>query len=247
MMATSKKATDLAKSEDGQALQKLLLDNGALDVESLNKLLEKGGLKLVATGIKEARATRTSKRAEWAEEGRQLTKEERSLIRKLPTVIGSAPILTEDRDLTPEEVDLWMEEIIVETEILDILNARWEHAARPSFLKATAAGNEGDPVLPDGTRKEFKSHKVGFKVVVTKSGRSGEPDYSKLEKVLDEDVWEEITDAEVSVTRTVNEEKLVEALRDGKVTMEQFAALVPEKQEWPVVSHPKPIKPGEEV
>lgn len=40
---------------------------------------------------------------------------------------------------------------------------------------------------------------MGYKIVVSKSGRAGDPDHSKLEGVLQKGAWEEITDEVVEV------------------------------------------------
>ena len=124
------------------------------------------------------------------------------------------------------------------TDILDGLKQRM----RGTFINATAATNDGNPLVSDPV--EFKSPKHGYKVVVSTSQSAGDPDFSKLKEILPAEVWESITD-EV-ITREINEEKVSQAIADGKITMEQFVELVPDKKRWNVVS-PKKMKEGEEL
>lgn len=233
--------TSIATSEAGLALQKLLLDNGAIDEAALAKLVADEGFRAAWSGLQEARYTRVGKSSEWATGDHELTKEEEAVIRQLPEVMGMAPSITDDdpRALTDEEVDLWAEEVIIERQVIDMLEGL-KKRMRSTFINATAFLNDGDPLVGH----EFKSPKNGYKIVVSKSGRAGDPDFSKLEGVVAPEVWEAITDEEVIVSRTVNEEKLNQAFKEGKISMQHFIELIPEKKEWPVVT-PKVMKDGD--
>lgn len=238
---TKKKETDIAKSEAGLALQQLLLDNGAIDIQALNALLKDKGIKAVATGIQEARESRVATQREWATVGRELTKEEKKIILKLPKVMGMAPAIDEPRKLTQEEIDEWAEELLIERQVADMLNGLKDRM-RGTFINAAAAENDGDPLVPEPV--EFKSPLHGYKIVVSTSESSSDPDLSKLEEVVDPEVWNSITDT--VETRVVNEQKLTQAIAEGKITMEQFIELVPDKKRWNVVS-PKKMKAGEDL
>lgn len=230
--------TSIVTSEAGLALQKLLLDNGAVDQAALEKLRDEKGARAAWSGLQEARYIRAVKKREWASDAK-LTKQDKATIRKLLNVMGMAPAITDDapRTLTQEEIDLWAEELIVERETLDMLEGL-KQRMRSTFINAATFENDGDPLAGH----EFTSAKNRFKVVVSKSGRTRDVDYAKLERVVTPEVWEAITDEEV--IRTVNEDKLNQAFKEGKISMQHFIDVAPEKKEWPVVS-PKEMKDGD--
>lgn len=222
------KKDKLTQSKEGLAFQKLLADNGAIDVDALNKLLATKGIKAVARGIQDERYSRVDQQRAWATEGKELSPEERTTIQRLPEVIGKAPAITSEesiRPLTQDEIDLWAEETLIERQSTDILKGLNERR-RSTFFNVASYLHDDDPLATH----TFTSAKHALKFVVGKSGSSPEPDYSALEGVLDEETWNDITD-EVLV-RQVNEDKLSKALDNGTITMQQFADLVAPRKEW---------------
>lgn len=249
---------DIAASEAGKALQQLLTDNGAIDVQALNDLLASKGLKAVASGISEAKYSRVEHQRKWLV-AKDLTEDEAVLIKSLPDVLGSAPLPSEveGRPLTQVEIDKVVGELQPLRQVEDIVKGRKE-ALRAIALNAVSAMNEDDP-FATGT---LASPTHGYKLVVTTAERGGEPNLAALEDMVESKVWDAITDQ--VVTRQVNEEKLAAALATcrecGKqqhtkavkhefwpmVSFEEFQAVVPEKTVSRVLNV-RPLKPGDEV
>lgn len=232
---------------------------------SLDVILKELGLKAVASVEKKARDTRAERYRSWLEPGKKLEGVEKERITSLAEVLGQATILDELRELTQDEVDALTEELIAIRTSWDITNARADQIRKTVFtsLNAKFAEDEGisEPEFEAGT---IYSPKHGFKLVRQIRGGSSYVEWSDLEDLLPAEVWTEITDRVVTerrvykgdskksepvvktVTREINEERVMQAFRDDKITLEHLAAITKVKPKIAAFT-PKPIKDGEEV
>lgn len=224
-------------------------DTSGLDPADLQAVMSTLGLKVVAKGIQEYRYSRTDKRREWLEP-KELSEDELVVFKSLPEKIGQGPIVpgSDPRDLTQAEIDLWMDETLVEREVEDDLKGRHE-ARRATFFNVATFRSQGPCAECGGKGKQgrvecdncegsgrvedpfaegtFSSMVHGHKFVVGSQERGGDPDWNRLEEVVDPDVWDSIT--EVVATRQVDEDKLLDAVTSGKITLEQYQEVIPPK------------------
>lgn len=241
-MASSKKN---GKSGD-EGKKKDALAN--LDIEQLKALLSANkdllnelGVAVVSKGIAEAKYSRKAAAERWASGNTELSKDERKDVAALPKVIGSGVTFADEsevRDLTQDEIDALMEEELVRRRSEDILKGRYA-AIRQSIIEV--ARLRTDEEYP---KTSIASLKHGKKFALTFTEKVKQPDFESLRDVVTPDVWTDITD-EV-VTREVNADKLLKALSENKITMEQYFAIVPEKTVTPVLSV-RDLKAGDEV
>lgn len=219
-----------------EKMQALLEKEGV----SLSELLKTMGLQAVKEGDGPRKKTRKAIEEAW-KEPRELQGEELDTIKALPEVIGSGVMPTEPRDLTQVEVDGLMAEELKRRDAEDILKGRYA-AIRTTVFNAITLRNEGD----EFSEGALYSPEYGYKFERGISNPSEERMLQGLEGVVDEDIWENITDVEVVETRTVNKEKLLKAVSDGKVTHEQLEEAVSAQK--PVARfYVKPIKKGEVI
>lgn len=219
-----------------------------LDIEQLKALLTQNkdllnelGVTVVAKGIAEAKYSRKAAAERWASGATELSTEERTDVETLPQVIGTGVTFATEadvRDLTQDEIDALMEEELIRRRTEDILKGRYA-AIRQSVIEV--ARLRTDEEFPKTT---IASLKHGKKFTVTFTEKVKQPDFEQLQDLISPDVWANITD-EV-VVREVNPEKLLKALADDTITMEQYAAIVPEKTVTPVLSV-RDLKAGDEV
>jgi ribosomal protein S13 len=195
------------------------------------------GLSVVAKGVSEAksRVVRKDEVVKYSK-ATQLDKEDLKAIREFAKSVDKAPVIEDPRALTLEEQEAWIEVEVNRRKVEDInegLKDRDRSALFNHFSFTT-----GDPYA-EGT---IVSLKHGMKGVAYNSERTGKPNYEALKDVLPEEVWKEI----VNVTYEVDEEKIAQAMVEGKITMDQFSALVPEKK---IIRNftVKPLKEGDSV
>lgn len=248
-MATKTKAKktsgDIELSEDKQALIQAIATGNTegVSLDALHELLDSMGLKGVAKGVQGAKTSRIEKVRRWLT-ATELDPEEKATIEKLPEIIGKAPIITSEdevRDFKQPEIDLMVEEMVTLRPTEDIIEGR-RQAIRSTTFNLVTLRNGDDPYAVG----DLVSTKFNKKLSVTKQVRKGEPNYEALKAVLPDKVWKAIVTEEVTVSYKVDEEKLTQALGEGKVTMEQFASLIPEEKTSRVFSL-KDLKEGEAV
>lgn len=235
-----KGSKELSVSDTSRLLEAIATgDTSAVDAVQLQELLARLGLKAVAAGVSERRS-RIETQRRWLT-ARQLSEDELRALKELPEKVGRAPVIDAEnpRSLSQSEIDEWMDETLVERQVEDILKGRHE-ARRATFFNMATFESGGDPYAT----AVYPSTLHGYKFVVTKQERGGDPDYSKLEELVSPDVWHSITD-EVTV-REVNEEKLAQALSDGRVPLDVFQEVVPAKTVVRVLKV-EPLKAGDEV
>lgn len=240
-MAASKNPKSNGKKKDENALANLDVEQLKALLASNKDLLNELGIAVVAKGIAEAKYSRKAAAERWASGATELSTDERKDVETLPKVIGSGvTFATEEevRDLTQDEIDNLMEEELIRRRSEDILKGRYAAIRQSIIGLARLRSNEQFPKMA------FASLKHGKKFALTFTEKVKSPDYDSLQEVVSPDLWADITD-EV-VTREVNQEKLLKALSDNKITMEQYFAIVPEKTVTPVLSV-RDLKDGDEV
>jgi hypothetical protein len=216
----------------------------SVDLEAVKSLMDTLGLAVVAKGISEAkeRISRKSEVAKYAS-STKLNKDDAKAIREFVKAFEKAPIIDAEnpRALDQEEKDALVEVELTRRKVEDIVKGLYQRD-RDTGLNHLTFVNDGDPYAVGN----IVSVKHGYKVAVHKTERVGAPNYAALKEVVDEEVWKEIVSEEVSVTYTVDENKVAQAMAEGKITLDQFAALVPEKKISRVFSV-KPLKEGDKV
>jgi hypothetical protein len=228
-MPAKKKETSIEVSAEKQALIEAITSGNTdgVSLDAVKELLDSLGMAAVAKGIQGVKTSRIEVVRKWLT-ATELSEDEKKSIESLPEVIGTTPIFTSEsdvRDFSQDEVDTMVNELATMRPVEDIVKGRRE-ALRQTAFNIVTLRNENEPNA-DG---DLVSLKYGKKVSVTHSTRKGEPNYEALKEVVDEEVWKEIVSEQVTVSYAVDEEKLAAALGAGKVTLEQFAALVPEEK-----------------
>ena len=222
--------------ENSAALEEML---AKMDPAELNALLAKGGFKLVAKGIAEAKAPRTAKVQRWTQ-ARELSPEEKALVGDFGKLVGTGNTeLSEGEKLSQPEIDALMKEELCRRDTEDIIKGRYEAIRQTVFNHITAANN-GDELATG----EVISMNLGHKFVVGKQERGGQADLAALEMLVSPDVWQAITN-EITV-REVDEAKLSQAIGLGLVPQDVFQQIVPAKSVSRTFTV-KPIKEGDEV
>jgi uncharacterized protein (DUF2384 family) len=244
-MPAKKKSDAIEVSKEKQDLINAIATGNTegVDLSAVQDLLDALGMKAVAKGIQGVKTSRVEVQRRWLT-ATELSEDERKSIERLPEVIGSTPIFTSEedvRDFTQAEVDSMVQEMDTMRPVQDIVEGR-RQALRSTAFDIITLRNGDDP----NATGDLSSPKHGKKITVGKQVRKGEPNYEALKQVVDEEVWKAIVSEEVTVTYKVDEEKLAEALGDGRVTLEQFAALVPEEKVSRVFSL-KDLKEGDAV
>lgn len=245
---TKKKAAEKAEielSSEKQALIEAIAtgNTDGVDLAAVQELLGSLGLAAVAKGVQVAKTSRIQVKRRW-ESATELSDEEKGKIDRLVEVLGKTPIFTtedEVRDFNQAEVDQLVEELDTMYPVADIVEGR-RQALRQTAFNIITLRNDGDAFATG----DLKSPKNGKKVAVTKQVRRSEPDYTRLKDMVDEDVWKDLVSEEVTVTYLVDEEKIATALADGRITFDQFVALVPEEKVTRVFSL-KDMKEGEPI
>lgn len=240
------KKKDIELSEDVKAILEAISsgDTSSVPLDAVKSLVDSLGLAVVSKGISESkeRISRKSEVVKYAEVDK-LDKEDLKAIREFAKAVEKAPIIDaiEPRALTQDEKDALIEVELVRRKVEDINKGLYARD-RSTGLNHLTFINDGDPYAVG----EIVSVKHGHKATVHNTERVGVPNYAALKEVVDEDVWKEIVSEEVTTTYTVDETKVAQAMAEGKITLEQFAALVPEKKISRVFSV-KALKPGDEV
>lgn len=224
-MATDTKAKgDLAKSQLANLTE--MVRDGSINATQLNEFLATIGIEgVVSDSLVTTKRSRIETKRRWLT-AKGLNDDELETIKNLPEVIGSATtILSEEeaRILNVDEIDSLMEEELCRRHSEDILKGRYD-AIRATILNHVTAQHPGE----ENAVGDVTSLKNGAKFVVGTQERGGNPDYSALEEVVGPEIWEEIT-AEV-VTREVDEEKLLAAMMAGKISVDDYAKIIPDKQ-----------------
>lgn len=240
-MASKSNGNGKGKKDDKNALANLDIEQLKALLTQNKDLLNELGVTVVAKGIAEAKYSRKAAAERWASGATELSTEERHDVETLPQVIGKGVTFAtkEDvRDLTQDEIDALMEEELIRRRTEDILKGRYA-AIRQAVIEVARVRT--DEEFPKTT---IASLKHGKKFTLTFTEKVKQPDFEDLQELISPEVWADITD-EV-IVREVNADKLLKALADDTITMEQYAAIVPEKTVTPVLSV-RELKAGDEV
>jgi hypothetical protein len=182
--------------------------------------------------------SRAAKRRAW-QVPRKLSAEETQIVVGLADVLGSAPLPESSRALAPDETKSLMDEILRVRSAQDILNGRHD-AIRAGVFRAMDHMH-GDATEPHLEEAEIRCDSLGKRFIRQVSGGKATPDWAALESVVPADVWEGLTRLVVVTTekfedgqsvgreqrgwREVREEKVIEALKTGAVTLDHLRAI----------------------
>lgn len=226
-------------------------------VQNIKDILAKSGSTLsevmaqMAEKPEHRTGSRIAKVISWTLPKKAASKEEKATLDSLSSVLGSTVVPRQPRKLSKKEVDVLAKETRTIREAQDILLGRYEYVRTFVFDTLTfemeAQGLE-DPEFQPGA---LISQEEGM--ILRRGINGGKPqlDEKLLKMNVSDDIWERITEVQVTFTATVDpleaktlgpfemepfltrtdvevvsEEKLVEAVRVGWISVETLAECV---------------------
>lgn len=176
-------------------------------------------------------SSRSAKRSEWATK-RELDNKEKEVVQSLTYLVGSGNTAAEGA-LDEDDVAILMDETVAIRTVQDILEGRYKAIREALFTHFDHVSGEGKPgdVASDEHGKRFAREMTGGAPYV---------DWSTLESVLPSEVWTSVTDEVIVTTqrfdpsgekidesrvvkREPNEDRVLKAVDDGRISMEHLA------------------------